>query len=73
MSQELYAPFEALPTEPTTFLMRHIEGWCPERATCTMFRQPRDHALEILAEVTVSQVRDGALGGGNAWCRSMRG
>ena len=43
-------------------LMRHGEGWCPERAACTMFLQSRDRALGILAEVTVSL----ALGGGKA-------
>src|SRR6266852_3796039 len=59
-----YAHFEALPTEPTTFLMWHIEGWCLERATCTMFRQSRDHARGILAEVTVSLARGGVLDAG---------
>jgi hypothetical protein len=62
MSSDLYAPSKASPTEPATFLMRHIEGWCPERATCTMFCQSRDRALGILAEVTGSR----ALGGGTA-------
>jgi hypothetical protein len=69
MSSELYAPSEASPTEPATILMRQIEGWCPERATCTMFCQSRDRALGILAEV----IGPLALGDGTAWCRPMRG